>query len=197
MQQVIETLESAQVILISGPAGSGKSVVAKDVLRVIGDDFFTFSFRAEAFARAHLDETLQAVQISASAATLEAILAGQDRKVLLIESIERLLEKPTRNAFLDLLSLVKKDESWRLVQTCRDYSTNLVQTAFLGHDSMDHFVVTIPPLDNEELGKIKTIYPDLTHPLENAALCRILKNPFLLDKALQINWSEKPNTASE
>ena len=187
VQQVIEHLESAQVILISGPAGSGKSVVAKDVLRTVRDDYFTFSFRAEEFARAHLDETLQAVQISANAATLGAILAGQDRKVLLVESVERLLEKPTRNAFLDLLSLVKKDESWRLVLTCRDYSTNLVQTAFLGHDSMDHFVVTIPPLDNEELGKIKTIYPDLTHPLENAALCRILKNPFLLDKALQIN----------
>ena len=190
VQQIIEHLESAQVILISGPAGSGKSVIAKDVLRIISDDHFTFSFRAEEFARPHLDETLQAVQISANATKFGAILAGQDRKVLLVESVERLLEKPTRNAFVDLLSLVKKDRSWRLVLTCRDYSTNLVQTALLGHESMDHSVVTIPPLDDEELGKINTYYPDLTHPLANAALCRVLKNPFVLDKALQIDWSE-------
>ena len=43
VQQVIENLVSAQVILISGPAGSGKSVIAKDVLRIISDDYFTFS----------------------------------------------------------------------------------------------------------------------------------------------------------
>ena len=94
VQQAIERLDSAQVILISGPAGSGKSVIAKDVLRTIGGEYFTFSFRAEEFARAHLDETLQAVQISANAETLGVILAGQDRKVLLVESVERILERP-------------------------------------------------------------------------------------------------------
>ena len=198
VQQVIEHLESAQVILISGPAGSGKSVVAKDVLRTVRDDYFTFSFRAEEFARAHLDETLQAVQISANAATLGAILAGQDRKVLLVESVERLLEKPTRNAFVDLLSLVKKDRSWCLVLTCRDYSTNLVQSAFLGHESVAHPVVAVPPLDDEELEEIKEAYPSLAYPLTNTPLRRVLNNPYLLDKALQIEWSvERPLPHSE
>ena len=190
VQQVIEHLESAQVILISGSAGSGKSVIAKDVLRIIGDDYFTFSFRAEEFARPHLDETLQTVQISANAATLGAILAGQDRKILLVESVERLLEKSTRDAFTDLLTLVTKDKTWRLLVTCRDYSTNLVLTAFLSHESMVHSVVTVPPLDDEELKKIKSTYQDLTRPLANTALCRVLKNPYVLDKALQIDWSE-------
>ncbi len=198
VQQVIEHLESAQVILISGPAGSGKSVVAKDVLRTVRDDYFTFSFRAEEFARAHLDETLQAVQISANAATIGAILAGQDRKVLLVESVERLLEKPTRNAFVDLLSLVKKDRSWCLVLTCRDYSTNLVQSAFLGHESVAHPVVAVPPLDDEELEEIKEAYPSLAYPLTNTPLRRVLNNPYLLDKALQIEWSvERPLPHSE
>ena len=200
VQQVIEHLESAQVILISGPAGSGKSVVAKDVLRTVRDDYFTFSFRAEEFARAHLDETLQAVQISANAATLGAILAGQDRKVLLVESVERLLEKSTRNAFLDLLSLVKKDTSWRLVLTCRDYSTNLVQSAFLGHGSVVNSVVKVPPLDDGELREIKATHLVLARPLSNTALRCVLSNPFVLDKALQIDWSEErplPQSARE
>ena len=190
VQQVTEQLESAQVILISGPAGSGKSAIAKDVLRLISNDYFTFSFRAEEFARAHLDETLQAVQISSNAATLGAIVAGQDRKVLLVESIERLLEESTRNAFADLLTLVKKDTSWHLVLTCRDYSISHVQAAFLGHESVVQSVVMVPALADEELGKIKATYPVLTRPLANAELCRVLRNPYVLDKALQIDWSE-------
>ena len=190
VQQVIEHLESTQVILISGPAGSGKSVIAKDVLRTIGGDFFTFSFRAEEFAHAHLDESLQAVQISANAATLGVMLAAQDRKVLLVESVERLLEQSTRDAFIDLVTLVAKDKSWRLLLTCRDYSTNLVQSAFLGHEGVIRTVITVPPLDDEELRKTQTTYPILTRPLANTVLCRVLRNPYVLDKALQIDWSE-------
>jgi hypothetical protein len=62
---------------------------------------------------------------------LRAILASQDRKVLLVESIERLLEKSTRDAFTDLLTLVARDKSWRLVLTCRDYSADRVRACFL------------------------------------------------------------------
>lgn len=191
VQQVIEHLESAQVILISGSAGSGKSVIAKDTLNIIRDDYFTFSFRAEEFARPHLDDTLQAVQLSANAAKLGAILAGQDRKVLLVESIERLLEKSTRDAFEDLLTFVMKDKTWHLLLTCRDYSTDLVQSAFLRRGSVRHSVVTVPPLDDEELEDVKATHPILARPLANSALHRVLSNPYVLDKALQINWSEE------
>ena len=190
VQQVIEHLESAQVILISGSAGSGKSVIGKAVLRIIGDDYFTFSFRAEEFARPHLDETLQTVQISANAATLGAILAGQDRKILLVESVERLLEKSTRDAFTDLLTLVTKDKSWRLLVTCRDRSIDLVQSAFLAPANLFHTVITVPPLNDEELEEVKAAHVSLIHPLANAALRRVLNNPYILDKALQIDWSE-------
>ena len=190
VQKVIENLESAQVILISGPAGSGKSVVAKDVLQTIRDDYFTFSFRAEEFARPHLDETLQAVKISASATTLEAILAGQDRKVLLVESIERLLEELTRDAFDDLLTLVKKDKSWRLVLTCRDHSTGIIRSALLDHGGMINTIVTVPPLNDKELEEVEVDHKSLTYPLANVTLRRVLSNPYVLDKALQIDWSE-------
>ena len=42
---------------------------------------------------------------------LGAILAGQGRKVLLIESVERLLEASVRDAFTDLLTLVARDRA--------------------------------------------------------------------------------------
>lgn len=191
VQQIIEQLESTQVVLISGPAGSGKSGIAKDAIGILATDHFAFSFRAEEFAHPHFDQTLQSNQIPASAAMLGAILAGQHRKILLVESVERLLEKSTRDAFTDLLTLVAGDKSWRLLLTCRDYSTDLVRACFLESASIGHSVVTVPPLDDKEVSVVEAAHPTLARPLANAALRRVLRNPYVLDKALQIPWSEE------
>ncbi|MCK4342545.1 MAG: AAA family ATPase [Phycisphaerae bacterium] len=198
VQQVIENLESAQVVLMTGAAGSGKSGVAKDVIGVLTADHFTFSFRAEEFVRAHLDETLQANQIPASANMLSAILAGQGRKVILVESVERLLEASTRDAFADLLMLVSRDKSWQVILTCRDYSADLVRACFLGSASVGHAVVSVPVLDDTELQEVEAAYPTLARPLADTNLRRLLRNPYVLDKALQIPWSkEHPLPQSE
>lgn len=191
VQQVIGQLESTQVVLVSGPAGSGKSGVAKGAVKILAADHFAFTFRAEEFACAHLDETLQRSQIPASAALLGALLAAQGRKVLLIESVERLLEASTRDAFTDLLALVARDRSWQLILTCRDYSAELVRTCFLASARIGHSVVIVPSLDDAELGEVENAYPTLARPLANAALRRLLRNPYVLDKALQIAWSEE------
>lgn len=81
-------------------------------------------------------------------------MAGQDRKVLLIESVERLLEKSTRDALSDLLTLAAADKSLRIVLTCRDYSTDLVRASFLAPARTGHSVVAIPQLDDSELTEV-------------------------------------------
>lgn len=190
VQQVLTQLESSQVVLLTGDAGAGKSAIAKDALGILSANHFAFTFRAEEFACAHLDGTLHASQIPASADRLGGILAGQDRKILLIESVERLLERSTRDSFTDLLTLVANDTSWRLILTCRGYSAGLVRDCFLEARKVKHSVVSIPPLDDEELSEVESAHPNLAVGLANAALRGILRNPYILDKALQIEWSE-------
>lgn len=198
VQKVLGELETAQVVLVSGPAGSGKSAVGKDAVSFLGRDHFAFGFRVEEFAQPHFDATLNAGQIPANGATLGVILAAQDRKVVLVESVERLLEKTTRDAFSDLMTLAAADRGMRIVLTCRDYSVEQVRASFLQPARIQHAVVRVPPLDDAELAQAEAALPALAFPLKHLALRNILRNPFFLDKAIEISWSaEKPVPESE
>lgn len=188
VQKVLAALEDAQVVLVVGPAGSGKSAIGKDAVTVLSEDHFTFGFRVEEFAQPHFDATLNAAQVPANATTLGAILAAQDRKLILVESVERLLEKTTRDAFSDLMTLAADDGGIRIVLTCRDYSVEQVRASFLQPARIKHAVIRVPPLDDAELTQAEAANPALAIPLKNRTLRNILRNPFFLDKALEISW---------
>ncbi len=187
-QKVLAAIEAKQVVLIAGPAGSGKSVIGKEAVAFLSGELFALGFRVEEFAAAHIDETLHNSQIPARAAELQAILGAQGRKLLLIESVERLLEKPTRDAFSDLMTLAQDDGGLGILMTCRDYSVEQVQASFLQAAGIDCAVVQVPPLDDDELLEIQATFPSLAVPLASPALREILRNPYLIDKALQIPW---------
>lgn len=189
VQKVLSAIEAKKVVLITGPAGSGKSVIGKDAASSLSHEFFTFGFRVEEFAVAHIDETLHNSQIPARATELQAILGAQGRKVLVIESVERLLEKPTRDAFSDLMTLAQGDDGLGILMTCRDYSVEQVQASFLRAAGIDHAVIEVPPLDDTELQEIQAAFPSLAVPLGNPALREILRNPYFIEKALHIPWN--------
>ena len=198
VQKVLDELESAQVVLVSGPAGSGKSVIGKEVVSLLSQDRFTCAFRVEEFAQPHLDVTLHAGQIPANWVTLSAILAAQGRKVLLVESVERLLERTTRDAFSDLMALAATDRSLCILLTCRKYSIEQVHASFLQPAAIRYALVSVPPLDDAELAEVEAAFPMFTYPLKNPALRNILRNPCFLDKALGLSLSpERPVPESE
>ncbi|HEX4956314.1 MAG TPA: AAA family ATPase [Thermoanaerobaculia bacterium] len=188
VQKILDALESAQVVLVAGPAGSGKSVAGKEAVDVLALNHFRFGFRVEEFVQAHFDATLTAAQVPANWATLRAILGAQDRKVVLIESVERLLEKTTRDAFTDLMTLAADDRGLRIVLTCRDYSVEQVRASFLQPHGINPSVIRVPPLEDAELADAEAAFPSLAIPLKSPALRNILRNPFVLDKALHIPW---------
>ena len=200
VHDVLQALENTQVVIVTGPAGSGKSVVGKDGVGVLASDHFLFAFRVEEFAQAHLDATLAAAQVPANWARLRAVLGAQCRKVVLVEGVERLLESTTRDAFSDLMTLAADDPDLRVVLTCREYSIEQVRTSLLQHHDLEHTVICVPPLDDAELTEVQAVYPALATPLRSPALRNILRNPFILDKALGLPWSSEiplPRTERE
>lgn len=188
IQSILEKIHETSITVISGNAGSGKSVVAKRVLEHATPDYFTFTFRAEEFSVSHLDETLHNAQTDVNGVTLSAILSGQSRKLLLIESVERLLEATMRDAFSDLLSLLPKDPSWRLILTCREYSTDLVRSSLLQLVNVGHAVVSVTPLDDTELDAVAAACPAVDQALANNRLRKLLRNPYMLNRATQMPW---------
>jgi hypothetical protein len=197
VQKVVNALEEAQVVLLTGPAGTGKSVIGKDTATLLKKDQFVFGFRVEEFAEPHLDRTLAASNIPANTATFSAILAAQSRKVVLVESVERLLEKTTRDAFSDLMTLATDDGGMRIILTCRDYSVEQVRTSFLQPAHINPVIIRVPPLDDAELAQAEAANPALAIPLKNPTLRNILRNPFFLDKALEISWLEDKHPKNE
>jgi hypothetical protein len=198
VQQTLNELQTVQVVIVSGAAGSGKSAIGKEVMTQLASNHVTFAFRVEEFAQPHIDATLQAAQIPGNAEALAAVLAAQERKIVLIESMERLLEKSTRDAFADLLSQVRSDPGLRMVITCRDYSTEQVRDSLLREAGLTHAVVPIPPLEDAELDEIAGAIPELSVPLSHPRLRDILRNPYFLDKALAIPWpADRPMPESE
>jgi hypothetical protein len=198
VRSVLDELEESQVVIISGAAGSGKSAIGKAVAQHVGRDHFIFGFRAEEFAQPHIDATLSAAQVPGNAVAVSAILSAQVRRLVLVESIERLLERSTRDAFSDLLDQAAADPEMRILLTCRDYSTELVRASLVQASGLTHGVVVVPSLNDEELAEVARAVPTLGVPLGNERLRSILRNPYFLDKALAMSWSaDRPMPESE
>ena len=188
-QQVMEALaalDTSQILLISGEPGSGKSVVAKLIVEAIQQDEFYLEFRAEEFATSHIDNTFAFADTTGE--RFFAMLAGQDTKTILIDSIERLLEASVRDAFSDILRLLQRDHSLRLILTCRDYSLETVKSSFLEAVGLSYKALVIPPLTDDDLSFVASSIPELRHPLELPVLKELLKLPYYLDLASRVDW---------
>ena len=181
-------IETSPLIFVTGAAGSGKSALVKSAFAVATQGAVGFAFRAVSLAGHHINDVLNPFGLSLAALQVQTAIHG--KKVLWVDSLERLMEKPAdqRTAFLDLLRAVKRDPTWRLVVTCRDYSAELVRNAFFNEVGLTPVGIEVGDLRDDELDGVTADFPDLEHPLGNSTLRSLLRNPFFLDMAAKMNW---------
>ena len=186
----IDALNTSQAVVITSPAGAGKSAMAKSLFVHLEKETYCLAFRAEEFAVAHIDATIASANVAIGADRLFAILSTHGRNVIFVESVERLLEASVRDAFSDLLRAMRKYDNLQLVMTCRDYSLGTIQTSVLEPAGVQHSIVEVPPLTDEELDIVAKENANISKALSNPRLKVLLRSPYFLNKAASMDWAD-------
>ena len=181
----LDALSNQSVLLLTGPPGSGKSAVAKSIALSAQNDFECMSFRAEEFAKNSIDDVLRG---SITGIQLRAFLGAQQRAMIHVESVERLLEQPIRDAFSELIGILEECENTKLILTCRDYAAETVVNAFFRRGILTPAILELPPLADSELDDVVREFPALEIPFSRRRIRDFLRNPFFLDTAARIDW---------
>jgi hypothetical protein len=182
---------SEQFTLVTGQAGVGKSAAAYDaLLRVLGGAPL-FVFQAREFAHENLDQALASLRVNEPLSQISASFALHPRKFILIESVERLLEAPDREAFSMFLQRLADDASWRVVLTCRQQSAPMIRDVFLNPMQLGAQEIVVPLLSDDELEFVAQEVPGIQSLLANPRTCHLLRNPWFLDKACSVDWTSE------
>lgn len=191
--KIIEALAETKVVVVTGPAGSGKSALAKAVVEKCAERVTCFTFRAEEFARTHIDDVLNS---PITGKQLETLLGSQERMMIHVESLERLLEHSTRDAFSDLVGIAERCHNVRLLLTCRDHSLETVMHSFFGLLAQNTGVIRLPDLEDSELDEVQACIPQLAGPLDDPDLRELLRIPYFLEMATRIDWALEKDVPS-
>lgn len=180
-------ITSSSLAIITGKPGSGKSALVKQILDELQNDFEILAFQGEQLDRKNIEQVFSDKPFDFTT-TFDKILdspALSKKKILVIDSIEKVLETSNADTILDFFELLSKRQDITLVLTCRSYAIEQLKIRFLRNfPPFPHFEV--PILTDDELKMVAQSYPVLMPFLENISLKKVLRIPFNLDKAITL-----------
>lgn len=182
-QLVREALDHYEVVLVTGEAGVGKSALTWDVLAERFEPEVCFVFRADQFNVPHLRHVFDRLGNTDSLEDLLSTMALLPKKVLFIDSAEKLLEDAPDGAFSQLLSQLQAVGRCQLVLTVRQYAVELLVHRY---DLSNVGRVVVPSLDEMQLASISVAVPALAGPLANPQLRPLLRSLKYLELAITL-----------
>lgn len=174
----------SSITIITGKPGAGKSALLKDILIKHYAFGTVFVFRADQFNVPHLSTVFANIGVHTPLQDLFSSISLVKEKLIVIDSLEKLLEGDPENAFKQLLGLVKDFPDVKIVCTSRKYAVELVLLKF-GIERKDIQLVDVPPLVDSELNTVQAQFPILAGLMKSEKIRNLLQSPKYLDFALQ------------
>jgi len=184
---LIKTIINSKFTIVSGKPGVGKSAIVKKALHQLGEDCSIIALQGEQLDKNSLIEIFRQHPFE-FVPELESVLSSNYftmDKILLIDSIEKLLETKNADTILDFFGLIAKRDDVKIVMTCRSYAVESLKIRFLRQFPI-FGDFKIPVLSVEELTEIEAIYPKLKPLLAKQSLAKVLEVPFNLDLAADL-----------
>ena len=179
------SLDMNVLTIVSGNPGVGKSAIVKEVLRKDFPELSVFVFRADQLNESHLAHTFSKQGIHEALQDIISYVSLIPEKIVMIDSLEKLLEGDPENAFKQLISLLSDYPDIKVIATSRRYAVDLVSQKF-GLEPNSYNRIEIPELSDAELEEIAQRFPQLASLFKNQKLKALLRSPKYLDFALRV-----------
>jgi len=182
-QKIIDSVNDAQFTIVTGKPGVGKSAAVKDVLDTEYPNASTFVFRADQFNEPSIANVFSKQGVNDSIQDIFSCIGLIPEKIIIIDSLEKLLEGDPENAFRQLIEIVKDFPDVKIIATARRYCINLICLKF-GLNVKEIGLVEVEPLSNADINIVCESYPKLIDVVANNKLRKLLESPKYLDFAV-------------
>jgi hypothetical protein len=183
--EIAELYEVNDFLFVTGARGVGKSGVVKDFISTKGKDVPVFYLRAEDLDKSHLNDVFTSIGMNSTLGQIEGYFSLLKEKILVIESLEKVLELNYQDAFIDLLQYIKKQAGWTIIATGRDYAYQQLTFNYLQPSAIQFDSVNVEGLTTDQVAQVSEHIPELTGLISNDSLTELLKVPFFIEIAVR------------
>lgn len=180
-----EAFNDSDFLFVTGVRGAGKSGIVKDFISTKGKDVPVFYLRAEDLDRTHLNDVFASIGMNSTLGQIEGYFSLLQEKILVIESLEKVLELNYQDAFIDLLQFIRQQTGWTIIATGRDYAYQQLTFNFLQPSGLKFSSVNIEGLTQEQVEQVCKNIPEFNELISNSSLVDILKIPFFIEIAVR------------
>lgn len=185
LAKISKLYDESDFLFVTGARGTGKSGVVKDFISTKGKDVPVFYLRAEDLDKSHLNDVFASIGMNSTLGQLEGYFSLLKEKILVIESLEKVLELNHQDAFVGLLQYIKKQSGWTIIATGRDYAYQQITFNFLQPSTIQFNSVNIEGLTKEQVEQVCEHIPELKNLVSNSSLVELLKVPFFIEIAVR------------
>lgn len=184
-----KNIDENDCVFVTGERGCGKSNLVYSYFESFVKDGLVIVLRIEDLNKTNIRDVLDSLSIRSSLSDIEQRFSFYERKYLVIESLERLLEIENKNGFVELLKFFVQQKGWKIVTTVRDYASRVIESNYFSLFSAKITIQDLPNFDSIELKEVVANTPVLENVEKNMQLHNLMHNPFYLKIAYIVNTS--------